>query len=342
MDPETAGLVGCSRAHKDILEKLARVAPTDAEVLLTGPSGVGKELYARHVHELSHRSHCGFVPINCGCLSGDLLENTLFGHVGGAFTGAKSVGDGLVSEAEGGTLFLDEVDSLSVPCQTKLLRFLQDRRYRRLGESRLRQANVRIVTATNTDLEEAVNDRRFRADLFFRLRVVPVEIPALSRRTDDIPELIAAFTAISATAYKLPAVKFSLAALARLKSYEWPGNIRELENCISYLTCLRPERPIEPNDLPLLTRLHSTDSSASTDCPAAEQPEASGDSLRDIKKRLISEFERQYIEQALQATGGNVSAAARISGKNRRALFELMRKHEIRPEEYRTARSTEH
>lgn len=341
----TSGLVGCSNAHKEIVEKLTRVAPTDAEILLTGPSGVGKELYAHHVHAQSHRKHGRFVPVNCGTLSGDLLENTLFGHVGGAFTGATSLGEGLVSEAEGGTLFLDEVDSLTLACQTKLLRFLQDQRYRRLGESRLRQANVRIIAATNTNLEAAINEGRFRVDLFFRLRVVPVEIPALCHRTEDIPALVAAFTASRAAAYKLPALTFSAAAIERMQAYGWPGNIRELENCIAYLTCLCPGRTILPHDLPFLKRLRGPDAPACEDGLVEEEAadgqllQAGVDSLRGIKTRLVSEFERKYIERALQATGGNVSAAARMSGKNRRALVELMRKHEISPEVYRAARS---
>ena len=330
-------LVGSSRAHKEVLEKLSRIAPTDAEVLLTGPSGVGKELYANQVHLQSARSHCRFVPVNCGSLSSDLIDNTLFGHVGGAFTGATALSEGLVSEAEGGTLFLDEVDSLSIPCQTKLLRFLQDQKYRRLGESRLRQANVRVIAATNCDLEMAVNDARFRMDLFFRLRVVPVEIPPLSRRAEDIPELVAAFTARSAEAYRLPELEFRAEAIARMQRYEWPGNIRELENCISYLTCLQLGRPIAPDDLPFLTRLRCSEAASAEDNSEAEQPDESSDTLRDAKSRLISEFERQYIERALRATSGNVSAAARMCGKNRRALFELMRKHEISSDEYRIA-----
>jgi len=334
---ETSKLVGCSAAHKEILDKLFRVATTDAEVLLTGPSGVGKELYAHHVHLQSRRKDCRFVPVNCGTLSSDLLENTLFGHVGGAFTGATSVGDGLVSEAEGGTLFLDEVDSLSVPCQTKLLRFLQDQRYRRLGETRLRQANVRLIAATNCDLESAINDGRFRADLFFRLRVVPIEIPALRYRTDDISGLIEAFTASKAATYKQPPLEFGAAAIVRMQSYEWPGNVRELENCIAYLTCLHLGRPIEPQDLPLLTRLRGTDVPASEGNPQSEQLEDSDDTLQGAKSRLVSEFERRFIERALRSTGGNVAAAARMSGKNRRALFELMRKYEISPDEYRVA-----
>jgi two-component system response regulator GlrR len=325
------GLVGCSKSHREVVEKLTRVAPTNAEVLLIGPSGVGKELYANHIHNHSHRSARRFVPVNCGGLSGDLLENTLFGHVGGAFTGAKALSEGLVSEAEGGTLFLDEVDSLSVLCQTKLLRFLQDRKYRRLGEGRLRQADVRIISATNTDLAKAVSEGHFRRDLFFRLRVFPVEIPALCRRPEDIPALIAFFRERSATEYELPPAELSPAIVECMQRYGWPGNIRELENCVAYLTCLQLGRPIEPSDLPFLSQLCDT---AAEDI---EQPAFGDDGLQDSKNRLVAEFERQYIERALRTTNGNISAAARMSGKNRRALFELIRKHEIRPNEFRTA-----
>jgi DNA-binding NtrC family response regulator len=188
-------LVGCSREHREILDKLTRVAVTDAEVLLIGPSGVGKELYANFVHANSHRYSRRFVPVNCANLSGDLLDNTLYGHIGGAFTGARAQSEGLVNEAEGGTLFLDEVNSLSNACQTRLLRFLQDQKYRRLGESSLRQADVRIIAASNVDLEAAVREGGFRQDLLFRLRVFPVEIPALCRRLEDIPELTSVFIA---------------------------------------------------------------------------------------------------------------------------------------------------
>jgi DNA-binding NtrC family response regulator len=329
---DALGLVGCSKSHKEVLDKLTRVAPTNAEVLLIGPSGVGKELYANHVHIHSHRSAKRFVPVNCGSLSGDLLENTLFGHVGGAFTGARALSEGLVSEAEGGTLFLDEVDSLSIPCQTKLLRFLQDQKYRLMGEGRLRQADVRIIAATNAELERAVSEGHFRKDLFFRLRVFPVEISALCRRPEDIPELITVFRARSAAEYELPPVELSPAIVECMQRYEWPGNIRELENCVAYLTCLQLGRPIEPHDLPFLSQL------GDTTAEYVEQPAFHDDGLQASKNRLVAEFERHYIERALRTTNGNISAAARMSGKNRRALFELMRKHEIRPDEFRTAR----
>src|SRR5690242_2056168 len=160
-------LVGTSVVHTALVEKLQKVAPTDAEVLITGPTGVGKELYANYIHQHSARAKASLVAVNCGGLPVELLENELFGHVGGAFTGARPQSDGLVAAAEGGTLFFDEIDSLPLPCQVKLLRFLQEKEYRRLGETRLRRANVRIVAATNADLVAAVHTKSFRQDLFF-------------------------------------------------------------------------------------------------------------------------------------------------------------------------------
>ena len=314
---------------------------TDAEVLITGPSGVGKELYANYVHQKSRRKHGKFVPINCGSLSTELLENELFGHIGGAFTGANMQHQGLVSEAEGGSLFLDEVDSLSIPCQIKLLRFLQDKQYRRLGETRLRQANIRIIAATNTNLEVAVYNKRFREDLFFRLRVVPINIPALCSRQEDIIALLARFAQQYAERFGLPPVEYSTAALERMKNYSWPGNVRELENCVEYLTCLQLGRQVEPEDLPLLKKLAELHTESENDERVVVGEVEVGISqfgvFQESKERLIADFEKQYIRCILENTKGNVSAAARLSGKNRRALFELMRKHQIDPGDYRIA-----
>lgn len=329
-------LIGHSSVHLTILEKLTKIAPTDAEVLITGPSGVGKELYAKYIHEHSNRKSYQFVPINCGCLSNELLQNELFGHVGGAFTSARTQTEGLVKEAEGGTLFFDEVDSLSMPCQTMLLRFLQDKQYRRMGENCLRQANIRIISATNANLEDAVTQNRFRKDLFFRLRVAPIHIPALCSRPEDIIELLTIFIQRSAEKYNLPPITFHHAALERLETYEWPGNIRELENCVNYLTCLQLQHPVEPSDLPLLQEIHTKNV---TDSETNYEHQATifdiSENFQATKKQLITNFEKQRIQQALDATGGNISAAARMIGKNRRALFELIRKYEINPADYR-------
>ena len=316
-------LVGASAAHKELLAKIDKVAPTDAEVLISGPTGVGKEIYATYLHRQSARAAAPFVPVNCGGLPIDLIENELFGHVGGAFTGAKSQSMGLVAAADGGTLFLDEIDSLPQPSQSKLLRFLQDKAYRRLGDTRLQRANVRIVAATNVDLMSAVRAQTFREDLFFRICVVPLKVPPLAERPDDIPPLIDAFIERCSEAYKLPRIVLNPCALARLESYVWPGNVRELENCIKYLTCLQLTRPVDLYDLPLLA-----DSELEEEKPSLDGLAKVG-TLKAVKRDLVNEFERSYLESALRNSGGNITAAAQSSGKPRRAFFELMRKRGV-------------
>ena len=320
-------LVGCSQAHRQLLEKLSKIANTDAEVLISGPTGVGKELYARFVHENSVRCTFRFVPVNCGALPSELLENEFFGHIGGAFTGARPQSEGLVAEAEGGTLFLDEVDSLSLSCQVKLLRFLQDKQYRRLGDTRIRHSHVRIVAATNSDLLTSMREGRFREDLFFRLHVVPITVPPLRERSEDIPLLLSSYVTLYAQTYQLKEIQFSEEALDRLKSYTWPGNVRELENCVRYLTCLQLDRPIELSDLPLLEE--SPEKPVSMElAPFTKRP------FREAKREIVNRFERTYLEDALRKTNGNIARAARASSKSRRAFFELMKKHGINPAEF--------
>jgi DNA-binding NtrC family response regulator len=260
--------------------------------------------------------------VNCGGLPVELLENELFGHVGGAFTGARPQSAGLVSAAERGTLFFDEIDSLPLACQAKLLRFLQEKEYRRLGETRLRRADVRIIAATNADLIGAVRAKTFREDLFFRLRVVPVEVPSLAQRREDIPLLISEFATRYSDVYRLPQIVFGNRALERMNAYSWPGNIRELENCIRYLTCLQLARPVDPHDLPFL------DDEEKNEIPSLDTLVRSGP-LKNVKRELVNQFERAYLENALRQSAGNIAAAARASGKPRRAFFELMRKHEV-------------
>jgi DNA-binding NtrC family response regulator len=320
------GLIGRSDAHLQLLEKLRKVASTDAEVLFTGQSGTGKERYARFLHQESRRGGAAFVPVNCGALPVDLLENELFGHVGGAFTGARARSDGLVAQAEHGTLFLDEVDSLPPLNQVKVLRFVQEKEYRRLGDSRTRKADVRFLAATNADLPELVRAGRFRADLFFRLRVVPVEVPSLRARPQDVPLLLEQYAEHYAEEYGAPRVEFSPAARRVLDAYAWPGNIRELENCVRYLTCLQLARPAEPSDLPLLDS-----AGPSSGLEEAALPADHGDrSFQEAKRTVVDQFERGYVEQALRKTDGNIARAARESGKDRRAFFELMRKHGLK------------
>jgi two-component system response regulator GlrR len=331
-----ARVVGRSQSHGRILSELENAASSDVEVLLLGPSGVGKELYARWVHERSVRSARGFVPVNCGALPVALFENELFGHVGGAFTGARPSSEGLVAEAEGGTLFLDEIDTLEPSGQVKLLRFLQQHEYRRLGENRLRKANVRIVSASNADLPRLVREGRFREDLFFRLHVFPVRIPPLRERREDVEPLLREYAARCARRYGTFEVTFAAGAMDRLLAYSWPGNVRELENCVRYLTSLRLERPVEPGDLRLLDEL-------GPDAPRGAAPwptdgasgNGDGVSLRDAKRSLVGDFERSYVSEALRASHGNIARAARNSGKPRRAFFELMRKYGLDAGDYR-------
>jgi DNA-binding NtrC family response regulator len=324
-DLEKSRLIGASAAHRQVVKTLDRVAPIDAEVLITGPTGVGKELYAKYLHLCGPRGDCAFVAVNCGGLPQELIENELFGHVGGAFTGAQPQSSGLIAEAEGGTLFLDEVGSLPLGAQAKLLRFLQEKEYRRLGETRLRRANLRIVAATNADLAGAVREKRFRQDLYFRLCVVPVVVPSLSERREDIPLLLAAFVDRYAETYRLPPVMFGDRARARLNAYSWPGNVRELENCVKYLTCLQLDRPVDACDLLLVgeDEVDETDEMLPLNLLVE-----SGD-LKTVKRELICLFERVYLENALRRSNGNIAAAARSSGKARRVFFELMRKHRL-------------
>jgi two-component system response regulator AtoC len=336
-------LIGESHGHRQLVEKLSKIAGTDVEVLISGPSGVGKESYARYVHQCSPRNKAEFVPVNCGGLPADLLENELFGHVGGAFTGAKPQTEGLIATAEAGTLFFDEVDSLALICQVKLLRFLQEKEYRRLGETRIRRANVRIIAATNTDLFGAVRDGRFREDLFFRLRIVPIEVPALCDRASDIPLLLDAYITHYAGMYKLPKIILSGAALERLKSYTWPGNIRELENCVKYLTCLQLNRPADLHDLPLLETEeiscvvgrtndkgndHVIGHDTGADLDLTARP------YNEVKRDLVNHLEREYVGEALRHSGGNIAEAARQSEKPRRVFFEMMRRHGIKAGHY--------
>ncbi len=308
-------MLGRSLAHQRALRLAVAAAATDAEVLVAGPSGVGKELYARLIHDRSRRSSRAFVAVNCGTLPPDLFENELFGHVAGAFTGARPRAVGLVNEADGGTLFLDEVDALHIANQVKLLRLIQEKEYRPLGESRVRRVDVRIIAATNTDLLEETRAGRFRLDLFFRLRVIPIEIAPLAERREDVPLLLDHFLERYAKEYAAPPIVLAPEARARLVSYAWPGNVRELENCVRYLACTRPGASIQVSDLPLLDGFEAESPSVSSDQP-----------FQEAKRQVVEAFEKRYLEDALRRANGNIAAAARASGKHRRAFFELMRR----------------
>ena len=325
-------IVGESRAHRQTLQHLQRVASSNVEVLISGPTGVGKELYARYLHSQSKRTGRPFVPVNCGAVPDALFENEFFGHGAGAFTGAVGRTEGLVESAESGTLFLDEVDALPAHLQVKLLRFLQEKEFRRLGETRVRRANVRIVAATNCDLVDKVRRGAFREDLFFRLRVAPIEVKALAERRDDIDPLVDYFTTRYAQEYETEPVCYSEAARKAMRSYLWAGNVRELQNCVRYLTAMQLDHPAGPHDLPLLNlatvptdEFHLTSEEFDTvDVP-----------FQAAKSEVVGVFEQRYLRRALNKARGNITVAAEASGKNRRAFFELLRKHGIDAAAYR-------
>jgi DNA-binding NtrC family response regulator len=305
--------LGESRAFLEVVRKFPKLAGCDASVLITGETGTGKEMCARAIHHLGPRSDHPFVPVNCGAIPSELVENELFGHDAGAFTGASSAVRGLVHDAEGGTLFLDEIDSLPVQTQVKLLRFLQDQEYRPLGAGKTRRADIRIIAASNADLEGAVRADRFRPDLFYRLNILPLKLPALRERREDIPLLARHFVAKSSREHSQPLKQLSHTALEKLLAHEWPGNVRELENTIVRAMVFSEQPLLTGEDICL----------PGTYSPVEEM------SFKALKARAIAEFETAYIRQLLAANDGNISKAARVAKKNRRAFWQLIRKHDI-------------
>jgi len=314
-------LIGESEVFLSAIEKVPRLANSDATVLITGETGTGKELFARAMHYNGARRENPFVPLNCGALPDHLFENELFGHARGAYTDAAQAQTGLLAEAEGGTLFLDEVDTLSKSAQTKLLRFLQDREYRPLGASRSIQANVRTISATNADLRELVSTQSFREDLFHRLNILTVDVPALRSRKDDIPRLARHFLTRYAGQYERRKMALSRAALCKLERYAWPGNVRELENLMHRAVVIAPSDVLQAQDIELR---------------GLERPEElERGTLQAAKARVIREFERSYLSHLLSTSQGNVSQAARAAGTDRRALQRMIRKHGLAPLSFR-------
>ena len=311
-------LTGDSPSVRQVRALIDRVAAFDTNVLVTGESGTGKELVARTIHELSDRADRPFVPINCGAIPAELLESELFGHEKGAFTGAVSTRVGRFELAEGGTLFLDEIGDMSLPMQVKLLRVLQERTYERVGSNETRRANVRIIAATHRDLPAMVAEDRFREDLWYRLNVFPIEMPALKKRASDLPALLdeLLLTHQQGAAGELRLAPGAVAALAR---YPWPGNIRELSNLVERLAIMCPEGEIGLADLPEKYR-----EAASTPEPAApELPETAS------LKQYLGDVERELIRQALAQCDGVVARAARRLKMRRTTLLEKIGKYEL-------------
>jgi DNA-binding NtrC family response regulator len=309
-------IVGNSSALRSVLDVVAKVAESDSTVLICGETGTGKELIARAIHYNSARSERIFVPVNCGAIPEELLESELFGHVRGAFTNAISDREGRFSVANGGTIFLDEIGDMSPNLQVKLLRVLQDRTFEPVGSSKTQAVNVRVVAATNQNLEVAISERRFREDLFYRLNVIPIDVPPLRDRPDDIPLLAQHFLDIANQEKGKKVETLSQEAIDLLCTHSWPGNVRELENLIERLVVLGGEGEIAAQDLPPQLRRGAAPKSTAPRIPP------SGLSFRNA----VDDFETDLILQALEQTHWNKNRAAQLLGLNRTTLIEKIKK----------------
>ncbi|MFB3065322.1 MAG: sigma-54-dependent transcriptional regulator [Planctomycetota bacterium] len=306
--PDFAGMIGRSPGMQRVFDLILRVADASATVLIEGASGTGKELVARALHGGSRRAAGPFVAVNCAALSPGLLDSELFGHERGAFTGAESRRIGRIEAADGGTLFLDEVGEMDPHLQAKLLRALEQREVVRVGSNVAIPVDVRLVAATNCDLRRRVSEGAFREDLFFRLNVVRVQLPPLRERVEDIPLLIDAFLEELAAEHGRPALPISEAAIEVLQAHSWPGNIRELRNCVEMLLLTAVTERIEPGDLP----------------PEMQQGSAAPPPQR-LSMRPLQEVERELIANTLREVSGNRARAARILGISARTLYRRIK-----------------
>jgi two-component system, NtrC family, response regulator PilR len=320
-----AGIIGRSPLMVDVFRLVETVCRTNSTVLISGESGTGKELVARAIHQLSLRNVYPFVAVNCGAMPEALLESELFGHVRGAFTGADKDKKGLIEAAEGGTVFLDEIGEMAPTMQVKLLRVLQDRNYRRVGGTEESSSNIRVIAATNRELTKLVGEGKFREDLFYRLNVIPVKMPALRDRADDIPLIAEHYLAKYTREMNKSIDGFSPEALAALRSYPWPGNVRELENTVERAVALESSRRIDVAALPETVREGR---------PATSRP---GEPLNDTGdgfnlERHLQDIERSHLERALERAGGVQTRAADVLGLSFRQFRYLMKKHGLKRE----------
>jgi two-component system, NtrC family, response regulator PilR len=317
-------IVGGSPAMAAVFQLVETIAPTTSTVLISGESGTGKELIARAIHFNSPRKDRPFVAVNCGALSETLLDSELFGHVRGAFTGADSNKKGLIEVAEKGTIFLDEIGEMSPLVQVKLLRVLQERKFRRLGGTEEIEADIRILAATNRDLSKLVAEGTFREDLFYRINVIPMRLPPLRERADDVPLLASHFVAKYAAAMGKDLAGISSGAMALLQAYAWPGNIRELENAIERAVALERMPTIQPGSLPeaVLGR-----------AALAAAPVAAGDGFPETGFDLeqhVQHIEREYIAEALRRAGGVKVRAAELLGMSFRSFRYYTKKYNLK------------
>jgi DNA-binding NtrC family response regulator len=308
-------LISSSPKMTDVVQIAQKVAPSDTTVLLLGESGTGKDLLARSIHAWSNRAGKLFAPVNCVALSEELLESELFGHEKGAFTGASAQKRGKMEVADGGTVFLDEIGDMKPGLQAKLLRFLQNREFDRVGGTRTVKVNVRVIAATNRDLQEAVKAGTFRTDLFYRLNVVSITLPPLRERLDEIPQLADLFLKKYCRDARKPPMKFSSSAVKKLVAHLWPGNVRELQNAVERAVVLKSGDTIEPEDLALEPMDLGSDGSNGMDLPFHES---------------VDFHKKQIIKQALNRAGGSQTQAAQLLALQRTYLARLIKQMEIR------------
>ncbi len=325
-------LIGISPLFRKAVDLARKVAATDASVFISGESGTGKEVIAQFIHQHSRRTSRGMVPINCAALPEPLLESEMFGHRKGAFTGADRDKPGLLETANGGTLFLDELTEMSMPLQAKLLRVIQDGVVRRVGsETHDAVVDVRYIAATNRDPQDAVNQGILRGDLFYRLRVVPIKLPPLRKRPEDIPLLANHFLTYYWNRHRqmsdrLP--RLSDASIAFLRSRPWRGNVRELQNVIEHCAVLaEPDQIIQPNDIPIYEDGTEFPTEGAMAAPVLDE------AYHVAKDRVVASFEKEYLSRLIGRAGGNMSKAARLANIDRTTLYRLMDKHNFQRDE---------
>ena len=338
IEPPLPEIVGSAPAMREVYRMIRLAAPRSANVLLIGETGTGKEVIARAIHKLSRRSDGPYVRVNCGALHENLLESELFGHIKGAFTGAVDNKTGRFEAAHGGSIFLDEINSMSPKLQVKLLRVLQEREFERVGESRTIRVDVRVIAATNASLEELVEQGQFREDLYYRLNVVPILLPPLRDRREDIPDLARFFLRKYAEQNKMPQTPdLTPDVLVALKSHDWPGNVRELENAIERLVVLADDDTLRPEllklDRPRVMLRSAKGGAAGSDVPSliralvrtgSVAPLPAGSKLYDF---LVGGVERELIEHVIrQCDGVQVKAASRL-GINRNTLHKKLEEY---------------